>query len=391
MANAGRNGKNRFHLDEWQKLNWLRLIRSQNVGPVTFRQLILHYGTAEKAIEALPELAARGGAAARIRICPINDAEAEMVRCEKHGIRLVAMGEPEYPALLRKTDYSPPILCVKGNPGVLTKRTVAMVGSRNASASGAKLAHRFASQLGEAGYVTVSGLARGIDTAVHKASLQSGTIAVFAGGLDHVFPEENRDLSEQIIDTDGALVSEMPVGWKPRSKDFPRRNRIVTGLAAGVVVIEAARRSGSLISARLANETGRVVLAVPGSPLDPRSEGTNSLIKQGATLVTCVEDILEAIGPIDDRAPGFDFEMDETANHVNETIVHERDLNTPAITDDSIRQSVIAALGPSPTGVDDILHFTGAGTGDVQLVLMELSLAGRIERHSGNRVSLITG
>lgn len=245
-----------------------------------------------------------------------------------------------------------------------------------------KLAQRLSSQLGEAGYAVVSGLARGIDTAAHKASLASGTIAVFAGGVDIVFPDENRELADDILDQGGAVVSEMPIGWKPRSKDFPRRNRIITGLASAVVVVEAAKRSGSLITARLANEMGRLVLAVPGSPLDPRSEGTNGLIKQGATLVTAIEDVLEALAPLDPTIVDNQHGADEDDN------TYENEPVTPEETDEGMRKAIIAALGPSPSEIDDIIRFTGATPGQVQLVLMELDLAGRLERHAGNRVSL---
>jgi len=376
--------KRYFSLGDEQRLNWLRLIRSQNVGPATFRDLISHYGTAAAALEALPELAKRGGAAARIKICPVEDAEHELLKCENAGARFVGIGEPDYPPVLRNADQSPPLIAVIGSSDALTRKCVAIVGSRNASIAGMKLTQRFASQLGEQGYVVASGLARGIDTAAHRASLTTGTIAVFAGGVDHIFPEENTDLAKAIVDNDGALVSEMPMGWQPRAKDFPRRNRIVTGLAQGVVVVEAAKRSGSLISARLANEMGRVVLAVPGSPLDPRSEGTNGLIKQGATLVTCTEDVVDALAPLDTEAGEFIYDISETEGELPFEV--ERD-NLPDA-DETLRAAIISSLGPSPTEIDDIIRFTGANPGEVQLVLMELDLAGRLERHTGNRVSL---
>jgi DNA processing protein len=386
LTNQPIDQKRYFHLDDGQRLNWLRLIRSQNVGPATFRDLISHYGTAAAALEALPELAERGGAASRIKICPIEDAEREMIRCESAGARLIAIGEPDYPPVLRNADQSPPLIAVIGNSETLLKKTVAIVGSRNASIAGMKLAQRFSSQLGEYGYVITSGLARGIDTAAHRASLATGTITVFAGGVDQVFPEENRDLAKAIVDNDGVLLSEMPMGWQPRAKDFPRRNRIVTGLAQGVVVVEAAKRSGSLISARLANEMGRLVLAVPGSPLDPRSEGTNGLIKQGATLVTSTEDILEALTPLDSSANEFIYDDITEGSDELPFEVQNGDVQTA---DDTIRNAIISSLGTSPAEIDDIIRFTGAKPGQVQLVLMELALAGRLERHTGNRVSLI--
>ncbi len=378
-------GKRYFSLSDDQRLNWLRLIRSQNVGPATFRDLISHYGTASAAIDALPELALRGGAAARIKVCTVEDAERELVKCADAGARYIAMGEADYPPLLRNADQCPPLLCVKGKSEILSRKAVAMVGSRNASISGMKLAQRLSNQLGEADYAVVSGLARGIDTAAHKAALEHGTIAVFAGGVDYVFPEENRELAGEILDHGGAVVSEMPIGWQPRSKDFPRRNRIITGLASAVIVVEAAKRSGSLITARLANEMGRLVLAVPGSPLDPRSEGTNGLIKQGATLVTAIEDVLDALAPLDPTVENRTHGADEDDN------TYESEPLAPENTDERLRQAIISALGPSPSEIDDIIRFTGATPGQVQLVLMELDLAGRLERHAGNRVSLQLG
>lgn len=385
MNNSSLNQKRYFYLSDEQRLNWLRLIRSQNVGPATFRDLISHYGTAAAALEALPELAQRGGAAARIKICPVEDAERELLRCESVGARFVAIGEPDYPTILRNADQSPPLLALMGSSNILTQKCVAIVGSRNASIAGMKLTQRFASQLGEQGYSIASGLARGIDTAAHRASLKTGTIAVFAGGVDHIFPDENVELAKAIVDNGGALLSEMPMGWQPRAKDFPRRNRIVTGLAQGVIVVEAAKRSGSLISARLANEMGRIVLAVPGSPLDPRSEGTNGLIKQGATLVSTTEDILEALAPLDPEMHDFIYDISEG----EEELPFEVEKEAIQDADKPIRDAIISSLGPSPTEIDDIIRFTGATNGQVQLVLMELDLAGRLERHTGNRVSII--
>ncbi len=361
-------------------------MRSQNVGPVTFRDLISHYGSAAAAIEALPELARRGGAAARIQICPREAAEREISLAQKIGARFIALGEPDYPQIMRMSEHSPPILCVRGNAQALSSKSVSIVGSRNASIAGNKLAQRYARELGSAGYFVVSGLARGIDTAAHRAALETGTVAVFAGGVDHVFPDENRDLARAILDNSGAIVSEMPIGWQPRAKDFPRRNRIITALSLAVVIVEAARRSGSLITARLANEMGRLVLAVPGSPLDPRSEGTNGLIKQGATLITRTEDILNAIQPLEGEASEFIYDIsqkDDSTPIEGKTVM-------PQKADDKLRAEILSALSQTPTDVDDILRFTGAGTGQLQLILLELALAGRLERHSGNRVSIIS-
>ncbi|MCG6858165.1 MAG: DNA-processing protein DprA [Salaquimonas sp.] len=376
--------KGRLTLSDEQRLAWLRLIRSDNVGPATFRDLINHFGTAAAALEALPELARRGGVAARIRVASEDQAEREMDAAERIGARFVATGEPDYPPLLRGLDHPPPLICVRGDIALALDPCVAVVGARNASITGAKLATRFAAGLGEAGYPIVSGLARGIDAAAHKATLATGTIAVFAGGLDMPFPDENAALAGEIVERGGAIVSEMPIGWQPRSKDFPRRNRLIAGIALGVLVVEAAKRSGSLITARLANETGRQVFAVPGSPLDPRAEGTNHLIKQGATLVTDVSDIVESLQPVG----GGETQLPYLAGESDDEPWREREPGPAGETDQATREAIIAALGPSPVEIDDIVRFSGAGIAQVQLVLIELDLAGRLERHPGNRVSI---
>ena len=277
---------------------WLRLIRSDNVGPVTFRQLINHFGSAADALEALPELARRGGARARIRIASAEEVERELAAARAFGARFVALGEDDYPHHLTTVEGPPPLLALKGGPGVCRRPAVAIVGARNASLAGRKMAGILARGLGESGFVVTSGLARGIDASAHEASLDTGTIAVFAGGLDRLYPPENAGLADRIVETGGALVSEMPFGWEPRARDFPRRNRLISGIALGVVVVEAALRSGSLHTARFAGEQGREVFAVPGSPLDPRAEGANDLIRNGATLVTSAAHVVEALSPI---------------------------------------------------------------------------------------------
>ncbi len=370
-------------LSDEQRLNWLMLIRSDNVGPATFRDLIGHFGSAAAALEAIPDLAKRGGTAGRIRIASRQDALAEMDAAARLGARFVALNEPDYPPLMRGLDNPPPLLCVKGEAAMLSRRAVGIVGSRNASISGQKLASRFARELGEAGNCVVSGMARGIDAAAHHAALETGTVAVLAGGVDIPFPPEHAGLAAQIVSAGGALVSEMPIGWKPRAIDFPRRNRIIAGLSLGVIVVEAAKRSGSLITARLAGENGRGVFAVPGSPLDPRAEGANHLIRQGATLVTSTQDVLEALEPMDGREPRLPFDMGEP-----QEVAYEAGAAPAAATAD-IRQSIVDALGPAPCEIDDIIRFTGASAGEVQLVLLELSLAGKLERHGGNRVSIL--
>jgi len=294
--------QDKLKLTDAQRLDWLRLFRSDNVGPRTFRMLLHHYGNARAALAALPDLARRGGAQRSPRICSREDAEREMEAAHDLGVRFVALSETHYPARLREIDDAPPLLAVRGNASALERPMLAMVGARNASAAGQKFAERLARDLVEAGFVIVSGLARGIDAATHRASVATGTIAVLAGGHACIYPPEHVDLLEAIL-TQGAAVSEMPVGWEPRSRDFPRRNRLVSGLALGVIVVEAALRSGSLITARLAGEQGREVFAAPGSPLDPRAEGSNGLLKQGATLVTEANDVITMLDPIRGR-PG---------------------------------------------------------------------------------------
>lgn len=374
-------GARRFPLGDQQRINWLMLIRSENVGPATFRDLINHFGTAGAALEALPELAKHGGTPAKIKIASRESAEKEIEAAERAGAQFIGMGEPEYPSVLRGLSNPPPLVCIRGSVAPGLRTGVGIVGSRNASISGMKLTGRIARALGESGQTVISGLARGIDTAAHKATVESGTITVFAGGIDCPFPEENIPLANDIISNGGALLSEMPMGWKPRNIDFPRRNRLIAGLSLGVLVVEAARRSGSLITARMANETGRMVFAIPGSPLDPRSEGTNHLIKQGATLVTNATDIIEALSPVGGNEPQLPFDAGEDG----EEYLGE---NTAEMTD-TLRQRISSALGPTPTDIDDIVRLTGAGLGDVQLVLLELDLAGRLERHNANRVSLL--
>ncbi len=364
------------HLTDEQRLDWLRLIRSDNVGPRTFRTLINHCGGARAALDALPELARRGGAERPGRIFSREAAEREIEGSKKLGIALVALGEPGYPARLRMIDDPPPLLGVRGKWAVLASNMIAVVGSRNASAAGTKFAERIARELGEAGFVIVSGLARGIDAAAHRASLSSGTVAVLAGGHDHIYPAEHAPLLQSIL-PEGAAVTEMPLGWEPRGRDFPRRNRLISGLAVGVVIVEAARRSGSLITARMANEQGREVFAVPGSPLDPRAEGTNGLLKQGATLVTEAADVLTVIRPI--------------LGQRIEQPIGEPDGGPPAlpVPDTSERARITDLLGPTPVSIDDLVRLSQSSPAIVRTVLLELDIAGRLERHGGGLVSLV--
>ena len=367
-----------MRLSEEQRLDWLRLIRTDNIGPRTFRDLVNHYGGARAALAALPALARRGGASAPARICSREQAQAELKAAQARGIAFVALGEPDYPPRLQMIDDAPPLLAVRGKLAVLMRPLVAIVGSRNASAAGVKFAERLAHELGQAGFATVSGLARGIDAAAHRASLATGTIAVLAGGHDRIYPAEHSDLLESIL-AEGAAISEMPLTWEPRARDFPRRNRLISGLSVGVVIVEAARRSGSLITARLAGEQGREVFAVPGSPLDPRAEGTNGLLKQGATLVTEAADIIAVLEPILGR--GFDVPAQEPAPDVPGPLDVE-----PG---EDERARITGLLGPTPVSIDDLVRLSHTSPAIVRTVLLELEIAGRLERHGGGLVSLL--
>jgi DNA processing protein len=365
-------------LTERQRIAWLRLIRSDNVGPATFRDLINHCGSAENALAMLPELSARGGALRAIRIASIEEAERELEAVRRHRARFIGIGEPDYPPALRQIDGAPPLICVKGDLSIATRPSVGIVGSRNASIAGAKFAAMIARDCGRAGYSITSGLARGIDTAAHRASVETGTIAVLAGGLDQPYPPENVSLLEEIVDGAGLALSEMPFGWEPRARDFPRRNRLIAGISLGTVVVEAAERSGSLITARLASDFGRLVFAVPGSPLDPRCHGTNGLLKQGAIVTTSSTDVLDMLSPISQIDIFRDF------------VIEEPDKPTTALLapDDDDRSRIVSALGPTPVEIDDIIRHTGLPAQWVYLVLLELDLAGRLYRHPGGMVSL---
>ncbi|WP_353641575.1 DNA-processing protein DprA [Mesorhizobium sp. WSM2239] len=365
-------------LSDRQRLSWLRLIRTPNVGPATFRDLINRFGSAETALEMLPELMTNGGAQRSLRIPSQNEAEAEMEAARRMGARIVCIGEADYPSMLRRMDNPPPLLAVKGTGAVFFLPAVAIVGARNASLAGIKMARMLAADLGREGHAIVSGLARGIDTAAHQGSLSTGTIGVLAGGLDRPYPPENADLCDEIAANGGAIVSEMPFGWEPRAQDFPRRNRIVAGIALGLVVVEAAKRSGSLISARLAGEMGRLVFAVPGSPLDPRAAGANGLLKDGAILVTETADIIEALAPLTGRPVPPTGPLEEPPDFSA----------TPPPGDDD-RARVVEALGPTPTGIDELIRHTGLHPAQMFMILLELDLAGRLERHAGGAVSLV--
>jgi DNA processing protein len=364
-------------LTDEQRIDWLRLIRSQNVGPRTFRALVNHFGGARAALEALPALARRGGSGASPQIYSRAQAEREIEAAHKRGIAFVAIGEADYPRRLQMIDDAPPLIAIRGHRGVLTLPMVAIVGSRNASAAGIKLTQMIAHGLSEAGFATVSGLARGIDAAAHRASLATGTIAVLAGGHDCIYPAEHADLLAAILPA-GLALTEMPLGWEPRARDFPRRNRLISGLSLGVVIVEAAKRSGSLITARLALEQGREVFVVPGSPLDPRAEGTNSLLKQGATPVTEAADIVSVLQPI------MGIELPAREPEPPSGDAHQDAEPAP-----DERTRLIGLLSPAPVSIDDLVRLSHSSPRVVRMVLLELEIAGRIERHGAGLVSLV--
>jgi DNA processing protein len=351
----------------------LRLIRSENIGPVTYFQLIARFGSAQAAIDAIPDLAARGGGRAP-RLVPKTQIEREIEQVERLGARYVFLGEPAYPPLLAELESAPPALIVRGHASLFDKPAIALVGARNASAAACRYARMLAQALGEAGTVVVSGLARGIDSAAHDGALDTGTIAVIAGGIDVAYPPEN-EARQQTIAERGLLIAEQPPGVEPRARHFPYRNRIIAGLAHGVVVIEAAPRSGSLITARLATEAGREVMAVPGSPLDPRAQGCNQLIRDGATLVQSADDVLEAIAPGQIRP----FRQPERTYAAPEP---------SADADERHRTLVLGLLSVTAVAIDEIVRQSELPAPVVQTVLLELELAGRLERHAGGRVGL---
>jgi DNA processing protein len=347
----------------------IRLIRSASIGPVTYRQLIARFGSAQTALDVIPDLARRGGGKAPA-IYSAQAAQAEMEKVEKLGARYLLLGQGLYPSLLAELDDAPPLLIARGDIRLLDRPTVAIVGARNASAAACRFARSLAHDLGSNGLIVVSGLARGIDSAAHDGALQTGTIGVIAGGIDVFYPPENEARQKAMFER-GLVLAEMPPGTEPRARHFPYRNRIIAGVSAGTIVVEAAPRSGSLITARLAAEAGREVMAIPGSPLDPRAQGCNQLIRDGATLVQNAADVTEAIRPSRPRlaSPKFDYEPQ------------------PEIGGEGA-DSVEALLGPAPVPVDELIRLSGASSGAVQMALLELDLAGRLERHAGNRVSL---
>lgn len=366
-------------LNPSEKLDWLRLIRTDRVGPVTFYQLLSRFGSAAAALEALPELAARGGQTKNFTVYPRASAERELAAFQKAGVELVAWGEPDYPPALAAVEDAPPLLTTIGDKRLLTRHAVALVGARNASANGRRLAREIAAELGQKGILVVSGFARGIDAAAHDGSIDTGTLAVMAGGIDVIYPEENRSLYEAILKR-GVLVAEAPLGIEPQARHFPRRNRIISGISLGVVVVEAALRSGSLITARFALDQGREVFAVPGSPLDPRCRGANDLIRGGAILTESAEDIIRELS---DQLAGslMDSRKDRYRGEM---------LGPPGDKElQPARVMIEERLSPTPVPVDELIRQCQFSPAIVVTVLLELELAGRLERHPGNQVSLL--
>lgn len=359
-----------------EQLARLRLSRTENVGPVTFDRLVARYGSAVRALDALPVLSKRGGR--ELKAFPKDEAEKEIEKIGKFGAQLVFKGTPEYPLLLAEIDDAPPVLTVMGDAAMFAKPALAVVGARNASLNGKKIAAAFSGRVAQAGFCIISGLARGIDTAAHAAALETGTVAVVAGGIDVLYPPENEKLYRDIAER-GAIVAESPFGAEPVARLFPRRNRIVSGLSKGVLIVEAATKSGSLITARLAAEQNREVFAVPGSPLDPRAEGTNGLIRDGAHIATTAEDIVHILRslrhqPLRDSADG------------SWTSPPPQNDDEP---DPTLREKILENLSPTSVSIDDLIRATNGSTHDVLTIILELELAGRIERWAGNQVNLI--
>ncbi len=363
-----------------EKIDCLRLIRSENVGPKTFQALVALHGTAKKALEAIPHMSKKGGRETPLKLCSEADAKKEIDDCRKKGADIITIYDEQYPQILKQIKDAPPVLTIYGNKNILNNHTIAVVGARNASANGCRFAEDISRDLGRQDIIIASGLARGIDTAAHNGSLETGTIAVVAGGIDKIYPPENKDLFKKIGER-GAVIAEMPFGAIPKAQNFPRRNRIISGISLGTIVVEASLNSGSLITARMTLEQNREVFAVPGSPLDPRCKGTNKLIKQGAHLVESAEDIINQLDYMSNiKIP--------TWQDGGRDFINPQNINIPESEVDIARPAIIEKIGHSPTAVDDIISQTGIATNIVVTVLLELELAGRLNRHFGNKVSI---
>ncbi|AYF00299.1 DNA-protecting protein DprA [Paracoccus yeei] len=390
----------------------LRLIRSRKVGPATFHRLLAEHGSAEAALDALPRMAQDAGIS-DYQPCPIAVAEAEIAAGHRAGARLLTWDEPDYPARLRDIAEAPPVLWIKGQPGVLVRLPVAVIGARNASSLGLRMARGLAAGLAQAGAVVVAGLARGIDTVAHEAALPSGTIAVMAGGIDMIYPAENTALAEAICDT-GLLITEQPPGTEPVARHFPARNRIISGLSQAVVVVEAAHRSGSLITAKAALDQGREVMAVPGHPMDARASGCNALIRDGALLVRAAADVLVALNhdlaptqPVQQSAEpapsparkGMAGALQPAAvarrlaqlGHAMRREAPARPLPSDAGGPASLESRILSKLSPSPTEENLLIRDLGLPAATLAPALLSLELAGQVRRLAGGRIALVTG
>lgn len=369
-------------MDYKEKRAWIRLARTDNVGPVTFYRLLDFYKTASRALEALPELSKKGGCKKPLKAPEPQLIDKEIESVEKLGGKILTSADEAYPLSLSALEDAPPVITALGNIDMISRPCIGMVGARNASLNGRKMAEKLAYDCGsQSDVVIVSGLARGIDASAHKGALENGTIAVVGGGVDVIYPRENQELYES-ISQQGLIIAENPLGWQPRARDFPRRNRILSGLSLGVVVVEATLRSGSLITARLAGEQGRDVYAVPGFPGDPRAAGPNSLIKEGAVLVQCAQDILEGITPfgmyqLKEVSPP-DYASSETHFSSGEP-------------DQDSREALLSNLSFTPVTVDELVRSCQLNISVVTQTLFEFELAGRITRYPGNRVALLNG
>lgn len=377
-------------LTDAERLARLRLARCQSVGPITFRRLLERFATAEAALDALPDLARRGGGRKPVKVADPETVAAEMDAVQALGGEIMVLGDSAYPALLEAVEDAPPALTLLGRTELLDVRCIGIVGARNASAIGQRFARQIAGELGDEGLIVVSGLARGIDAAAHEGALDSlsgGTIAVLGGGLDVFYPRENRELQNRIAEA-GLLVSEHPPGTQPQASHFPRRNRIISGLSLGVLVIEAAMRSGSLITARLAGEQGREVFAVPGSPLDPRAQGANNLIRQGAALVEHADDVVDALAGLPHQPRQPHAPRQPLSEPAESGFRSAGATDQAAHIEDDARALLREKLSPAPVAIDEIMRQCGLPPAVVLTILLELELAGIAQRHPGNQVSL---
>jgi len=369
-------------MNQKEKIAWLQLFRTENIGPITFYKLLERFGTAQNAIKALPNIASKGGRLSKIKLCDIAIVEKELEQIEKMGAKLIVRDEKTYPKLLAELEDAPPVITVLGNVDILSKKSLAVVGARNSSTVGRRIAEEYSRDISNAGFIITSGLARGIDTAAHKASLECGTVAVVAGGIDVIYPKENKELFEEII-KNGAVVAESPFGTEPIARHFPKRNRIISGLSMAVLVVEAALKSGSLITARMALEQNREIFAVPGSPFDPRATGTNKLIRDGANIANSAKDIIMDLKTLHHRP------MCDSAPNKLEGCLSLSDMEEIKAPKENLYDDILNELTYTPVNIDDIIRAVDSSTADVLTVILELELSGFIERQLGNKVNLI--